>query len=119
MGNFKNLVAWQVAVELADEVYTAAESFPKSELYVLSKQMRAAALSISNLLAEGQGRYTFADQRHFYREARGSNYELQSQIEFALRRKYITPEVARQLVEKAERVAQLINRLIANPGPQS
>ena len=112
MGAFRTLIAWQLAMELADDVYQAVEPFPKSELFVLSQQMRAAALSIPSLIAEGRGRYTPADQRHFYREARGSNYELQTQIEFAMRRQLVVPEQGHQLLRKAERVGRLINGLL-------
>jgi four helix bundle protein len=120
MGNYRNLAAWQRAMDLCDEVYVAVRQFPKQELFVLSQQMRSAALSIPSLIAEGQGRYTIPDQRHFTREARGSVYELQTQIEVAVRQKFITAEDGAKLMKTAGEVGRRINALLTsltpNPG---
>ena len=112
MGEFRTLVAWQKAMDLVDEIYRAVQTFPRSELFSLSQQLRAAAASVPSLIAEGKGRFTIRDQQHFYREARGSNYELQTQIEIAIRQGFIDPEKGAVLLRHAERVGRLINGLL-------
>jgi four helix bundle protein len=71
--------------------------------------MRSAASSIPSLLAEGRGRHTVPDQQHFYREARGSTFELQTQIEMAIRQQFIKGEEGARLTELANEVGRLIN----------
>jgi four helix bundle protein len=99
-------------MDLCDAVYLGVRGFPKSELFGLSQQLRSAAVSIPSLLAEGRGRYTVADQQHFYREARGSTYEVQTQIEIAARQKFIDTEQRGKLMDLADEVGRLINGLL-------
>jgi four helix bundle protein len=114
MGEFRTLLAWQKGMDLVDAVYDAVElpSFPEWELHGLSKQLRTAARSIPANLAEGKGRYTIRDQQHFYRQARGSSYELETHIEIAKRRKFIPVETATDLLKRAAEVGRLINGLL-------
>ncbi len=99
-------------MDLVDETYVAVRDFPKWELFGLSQQMRAAAVSIPSLIAEGRGRYTVKDQQHFYREARGSIHEQQTQVEIARRQQFINAEQARHLTKRTDQVGQLISGLL-------
>ena len=54
--SYKNLIVWQKAMDLVDEVYKLTEQFPKSEFYVLTPQMRRSAISIPSNIAEGSRR---------------------------------------------------------------
>ena len=114
MGSYRTLVAWQRAMDLCDAVYHVVRDFPRHELFGLSQQLRSAAVSVPSLLAEGRGRYTIADQQHFYREARGSTHEVQTQIEIAARQKFITTDQSKALMEIADEVGRLINGLLAS-----
>jgi len=78
---FKDLIVWQKAKELAIEIYKLTESFPKSELYGLTSQMRRAAVSISSNIAESYHRFHRKEKRQFLAVAFGSGSELESQIE--------------------------------------
>jgi len=78
--DFTEVVAWQKAHILAVLIYKKTESFPKSELYGLTSQMRRSAISVSSNIAEGFGRRGKADKLRFYDTALSSIYELQSQI---------------------------------------
>jgi four helix bundle protein len=60
---YKDLIVWQQSKELAGLIYKATESFPRSELYGLSSQLRRAAVSVVSNLAEGQGRLTIGELR--------------------------------------------------------
>ena len=119
MGNYRNLRAWQQGMELVDQVYVVIRSFPKSEMFGLSQQMRAAAISIPSNLAEGSGRYSIPEEKQFARHARGSTYELQTQIEIAARQGFITSDDAMNLQQKAGKVGRLINAYIGSLKPRT
>lgn len=86
--DYKELVVWQKAMDLAEEVHKIIRKFPKEELFGLCSQMRRAAVSIPSNIAEGSQRKD-ADMRYFFRVARGSNAELETQILLAHRLNYI------------------------------
>ena len=119
MGTYRDLLAWQKAMDLVVAIYETVRSFPRSELFLLSQQMRAAAISIPCNIAEGRGRYTIADQTHFYRQARGSAYELQTQIEISRRLELISDENGATLSALAAEVGRLINGLLASQAPKA
>ena len=110
--NYRNLKAWQKAIDLVDAVYTTAESLPKSEWFALGKQMRSAATSIPSNIAEGKGRRTDRDYRHFVFQARGSAFELETQIIIAQGRRFITDEACEALLRMTAEVLRLINGLV-------
>lgn len=82
---YRDLVAWQRAMELAEEVYRATAAFPGDEKFGLVSQMRRAAVSIPSNIAEGFGRKRRAEFKRFLEIARGSLFELQTQAELARR----------------------------------
>ncbi len=80
MQDFKNLIVWQKAHELAIRVYKRTALFPKEELYGLASQMRRASVSISANISEGCGRETTKDYAHFLQIAKGSASELENYL---------------------------------------
>lgn len=80
MHNFKELKIWQKGVRLAVELYRYSETFPDSEKFGLTSQMRRAAVSISSNIAEGCGRKTNKDLSKFLAHSLGSQYELETQL---------------------------------------
>ncbi len=68
---------------MAVEVYRLTQGFPRDEVYGLTSQMRRAAVSIPSNIAEGHGRLGTNEYRQFLGVARGSNFELQTQLEIA------------------------------------
>ncbi|MGH7581705.1 MAG: four helix bundle protein [Gemmatimonadales bacterium] len=83
MGDFRRLLAWQVAKELAIAVYRATTCFPRPEQYGLTSQIRRAAISICANIAESCGRYHSADQIRLLRIALASARELDCELELA------------------------------------
>ncbi len=83
--SYKDLIVWQKAMNLVVEIYAITEKFPQQELYVLTSQMRRAAISIPSNIAEGRRRGTRKDYRQFLLIAYGSGSELETQIEIAKR----------------------------------
>ena len=80
----------------------------------MSNQIRRAAVSVPSNIAEGYGRLTDLQFRHFLGNARGSLYELQTQIELAADLGYFDAESAQKLLEQGSEVARLINGLVAS-----
>lgn len=89
MKSFRELDVWNKAMELTDLVYEIASKLPQSEKYALGDQIRRAVVSIPSNIAEGFGRDSHKDFAHFLSIARGSLYEVDTQLEIALRRGYI------------------------------
>ena len=87
---YKDLVLWQKAICLVQEVYAATENFPKTEVYGLTSQMRRAAISIPSNIAEGYKRRNLGEYIQFLSIADASGAELETQIIIA---KKIYPSV--------------------------
>ncbi len=78
----------------------------------MTQQMRRAAVSILSNIAEGSGRWSPADQKHFYVMARGSALELESQIVIAEDVEYLPPQTATDLTSEIVEVACMLNGLM-------
>lgn len=81
--SFKDLIVWQKAVELSLVIYKLMQSFPDSERFGLTNQLRRASVSVASNIAEGYGRSTKGEYLLFLGHARGSNCELQTQLTIA------------------------------------
>ncbi|MBP9759847.1 MAG: four helix bundle protein [Candidatus Pacebacteria bacterium] len=109
---FKDLDVWKQGHALVLAVYRQTHEFPSHELFALTNQMRRAAVSITSNIAEGFGRQGEKDKVHFYVIAKGSLYEIQSQLQIALDLGYLTVSTHDQLEADCTRVAQLLHGLI-------
>ncbi len=109
--NYRDLIVWQKAMDLVTQVYQATERFPQKEVFGLTNQIRKAAVSIPSNIAEGQGRNTDRDFRHFLSIARGSLQEVETQLEIARRLGYLHKEELFDIIEQSSEVARLINGL--------
>jgi four helix bundle protein len=72
-------------MELTVLIYKLTESFPREEIYGLTSQLRRCAVSIPSNIAEGQGRLNTKEFKQFLGIARGSNCELQTQLDISRR----------------------------------
>jgi four helix bundle protein len=84
---FRDRIVWQRAMELTTAVYELTRDFPRDEVYALTNQLRRA-VSIPSNIAEGHGRNSDGQLVQFLCMARGSNYEVQTQLEIADRLQY-------------------------------
>jgi four helix bundle protein len=89
---YKELSLWNKAIALAEYVYEVSSHFPKSEQFGLFAQVRRCVVSISSNIAEGAGRNTNKEFDHFLSIARGSLYELETQLIISKRLSYISEE---------------------------
>jgi four helix bundle protein len=108
---FENLDVYQKAVDFADQVAATTERFPRGYGFLVD-QLNRAALSIATNLAEGNGRYTKPDRRHFFIIARGSVQECVPLLEIAKRRGMIGEEESLHMREQIEIIAKMISGLI-------
>ena len=108
MRNYKELDAWKLSMAMADSTYELTDKFPDRERYGLTAQLRKTAVSVPSNIAEGQARGTMRSGLFFIRVALGSVAELDTQIELARRRKYVTVDATRVLDEQLQRVRQML-----------
>jgi len=80
INDYKDLVVWQKAMKLVEEIYRLASFLPKEETYGLSDLMRRAVVSIPSNIAEGYDRNSDKELVNFLCIARGSCAELETQI---------------------------------------
>jgi len=109
--SYRDLVAWQKAMDLVTDVYRVTGSFPKEEIYGLTSQMRRAAVSVPSNIAEGQGRKGDGEFKHFLRLSLGSLMEVETQVIISERLGYLNPATQTLLTQAAE-VGRLLNGLI-------
>lgn len=89
-------------------IYRVTCGFPREEMYGLSSQIRRSAVSVPSNIAEGQGRLTTGEFRQFLGMARGSNFELQTQLEIARALKFGDAK----LVDQAEGLSHEVGKMI-------
>jgi four helix bundle protein len=106
--SFRDLIVWQRAIEMCLAVYVATACFPVDERFGLTAQLRRASVSVASNLAEGHGRATTGEFLQFIGVARGSNSEVETQLEIAGRLGFGVPED----LEKAQRLCSECGRLI-------
>ena len=112
---FRDLIAWQKAMELARRIYQVSTRMLDSEKYGLTNQMRRAAVSIPSNIAEGYGRQSLPDYIRFLKIARGSLMELQTQLTLAEQLNFIRiPQELSALQEETDRVLQGLIRSLEN-----
>jgi four helix bundle protein len=109
--HYRELIAWQKAMDLVELIYRTSAGFPREELFGLTQQVRKAAVSIPSNIAEGQGRGTVRDFQNFLCIARGSLQEAETQILIGERLSYIHAEQVSPVMESSAEVARLINGL--------
>ncbi len=117
MFRFEELEIWKLSVSYANEMYALANTFPAKEMYALSDQLRRAAVSISNNIAEGSGG-TNKDFANYLSIAVKSTLETVNILYIAEQQAYTNQEKRLFYYEKAEEIIRKIrslkNRLIVN-----
>jgi len=108
---FENLQVYQKAVDLADHIAARTETFPRG-YYFLTDQLNRAAISIATNLAEGNGRFTKSDRKHFFTIARGSVQECVPLLEVCRRRGFLQQADHDTLKDNLEEISRMLSGLI-------
>jgi four helix bundle protein len=108
MHNYKKLKIWQDSIELVGLIYKKTLAFPKEEIFALQSQIRRAAVSIPSNIAEGAGRQTISDFKHFLTIANGSCNELETQLIIASNLNYIKENDLTDMQTKIQDIQKMI-----------
>jgi four helix bundle protein len=106
--SFRDLVVWQKAMDLAELVYAVSRKFPESERYALTLQVRRAVVSVPSNIAEGYGRHSTADYIRFLQIALGSAYELETQLDLAVRLKLVERDIVKDALELCSEIEKML-----------
>jgi four helix bundle protein len=120
--SYRDLVAWQVALQFVKAIYEQTATFPKDERFGLISQLRRAAVSVASNIAEGQGRLTEGEFRHFLGQARGSLLEVETQLYIAQELGFLSEDQLNTLLKLSHRIGLLLNGLLNSDlshGPKS
>jgi four helix bundle protein len=109
--SFRDLITWQQAMDLAVNVHRLSLTLPDFEKYELGRQMRRSAVSIPSNVAEGFNRHSQPAYRSHVAIALGSNGELDTQLEVAVRLSYLSPDAAGRLLTASDSVGRLLQGL--------
>ncbi|MBE8952567.1 MAG: four helix bundle protein [Quinella sp. 1Q7] len=114
MKNYKDLIVWQKSMDLTVEIYRLVKFLPREETYALSDQMRRAVVSIPSNIAEGHGRNSTKEYIHFLSVARGSQTELETQLQICIRLKYFPESEATVAIDLCDELNKMLNALITS-----
>ena len=109
---FEDLDVYKKAREFRKRMYAAARKLPDFEKYELGRQIRRAAVSLTNNIAEGHGRYHYLDEIKFQLQSRGSLAELLDDLNVCQDEDYLPTTEIVELKERAKEVQRLINGYI-------
>jgi four helix bundle protein len=112
-GTFEDIEFYKAAREFRKAIYNLIKNLPDEEKFNLSSQMRRAATSLTNNIAEGNGRYHYQESIQFCRQARGSLAELIDDLNICIDEAYLSAEVVNDLKVKAYDINKRLNGYIA------
>ena len=109
--DYRELEVWQLAMELCESVYGLLRKFPAEEKYALCDQLRRAVVSIPSNIAEDNGRGSTTEYARFISIARGSLFEVRTQLELAVRLGYVN--VPDEMWLRIDRISKMLYSLMA------
>ena len=107
---YRDLVVWQKAMSLVEDIYRLTCNFPSAERYGLTSQIQRAAVSIPSNIAEGYGSGGGNYRRHIM-IARGSLMELETQLEIAVRLDFVNSDAVKPAWLLAQEVGKMLTKL--------
>ncbi|MBR9758566.1 MAG: four helix bundle protein [Algicola sp.] len=112
MKNYTELDVWKIARKLVKTVYNMTSQFPNSELYALTNQANRSAISIPSNIAEGIGRQSDKETIQFLYIAKGSLFELETQVYLAFDLEYISQDQLENVLNEMTSCKKLLNGFI-------
>ena len=110
--NYKQLNVWNKSMELTDAVYDLIEKMPKTEQFSLAAQLRRAVISVPSNIAEGNGRVSAKEFKQFLSVAKGSVYEVETQLLIGVRRHFFSQADAEIALSLCDDVSRMLTGLI-------
>ena len=115
-GGYRDLIVWQLAMDLVVVSHEVADSLPATQRFALSDQIRRAAISIPANIAEGYGRIHRGDYVRHLSIARGSTRELETHFEIATRLGYASRGALERAPVMADRVSRMLLGMVRGLG---
>ena len=112
--HYRQLIAWQKAIDMVVNAYHLTSRFPREELYGLTSQLRRAAVSVPSNIAEGSGRRTPGEFVHFLGNSYGSLCELETHVIIAGRLTYLPTAEVQGFLDQTAEVGRITNGLISS-----
>ena len=112
--SYRDLIAWQKAIELVTEIYRATQSFPDSERFGLTSQLRRAAVSVPSNIAEGHVGNLPESSNNSSVTLAGRCFEVETQIFIARNLGYFSQERSTNLIKRTEEAGRVLNGLIGS-----
>lgn len=106
--NYKNLDVWKESRKLVSIIYLLTKEFPEDEKFGLISQIKRAAISIPSNIAEGLGRNSKKETKQFCFIAKGSLYEVETQLYLALDLKFVEEQQMEEVLNQLTTVRKLI-----------
>ena len=114
VNSYRELIVWQRAMEVIVECYRISDGFPRKETYGLAAQLQRAAVSIASNIAEGAGRGHTREYIHHLFIARGSLFEVETQLLAAERLGYATKQAVDEILSMTTEIGKMLNGLIGS-----
>ena len=114
--SYEDLRVWQKGVVLCELVYGITRSFPGTERFGLTSQLRRAAVSVPSTIVEGWGRGSKAEYARFLKIARGSLFELRPQLIIAERIGLCPPETVATSLRTVDQIRRMLHGLVRSLG---
>ena len=111
MHNYKKLNVWISSISLVKNIYNLTRKFPKEEMFVLTQQLRRAAISISSNIAEGAGRNSNAQFKNFLQISIGSCFEVETQLIISKELEYISEEELETISKELDSIMKMNHNL--------
>ncbi|MBU0549060.1 MAG: four helix bundle protein [Candidatus Omnitrophica bacterium] len=109
---FEDLDVYKIAREFRKKIFKLSKELPQLEKYNLANQIRRAAVSLTNCIAEGHGRFHYQENIQFLRQSRGSLEELIDDLNICIDENYVEDTVSNRLKEEAYEVLKKLNGYI-------
>jgi four helix bundle protein len=110
--SYRDLIVWQKSMALAEQCYAVTDQFPRDERFGLTAQIRRAAVSIPSNLAEGHNRRSRQAFANHVAIALGSQAELETQLQLAVRLRFLSESAASPVLAQASEVGRLLHGLV-------
>ena len=111
MHNYKKLNVWVSSISLVKNIYNLTRKFPKEEMFVLTQQLRRAAISIPSNIAEGAGRNSNAQFKNFLQISIGSCFEVETQLIISKELEYISEEELETISKELDSIMKMNHNL--------
>ena len=111
MHNYKKLNVWISSISLVKNIYNLTRKFPKEEMFVLTQQLRRAAISIPSNIAEGAGRNSNAQFKNFLQISIGSCFEVETQLIISKELEYISEEELESISKELDSIMKMNHNL--------